>query len=90
MFTLKKENKAENIAAFLERAQSLRALEMIKRFEVVSNIAGTPDNNFDVAVVFDFENLEDLNAYQVSDIHVAFGGFVSTIRETRACIDYEI
>ena len=38
MFTLKEENKEKNIEAFLERAEDLRTLEMIKTFQVVRNV----------------------------------------------------
>ena len=45
MFTLKEENKEATISEFVERAQKLRELEMIKRFEVVTNVVGTPESN---------------------------------------------
>lgn len=90
MFTLKEENREENLAAFLERVQSLRGIPEIKRFEVVVNAAGTPDGNYDVALIFDFDSVETLEVYQKSALHVAFGKFVGTVREQRACIDYEM
>ena len=37
MFTLKEENKEKNINEFLERAEKLRKLEIIKEFNVVRN-----------------------------------------------------
>ena len=49
-----------------------------------------PNANYDVALLFDFETLDDLNAYQVSPEHVAFGQFISAVRTGRACIDYEV
>ena len=84
MFTLKEENKEKNIEAFLERAEDLRTLEMIKTFQVVRNVEKTPASNY----VFD--STETLDAYQKSPEHVAFGEFVYTVRVDRACIDYEI
>ena len=39
MFTLKEENKEQTIAAFFERAQKLREIDVIKKFEVVRNAA---------------------------------------------------
>lgn len=38
---------------------------------------------------FDFKNMDDLNAYQKHPMHVEFGKFITAIRESRACIDYE-
>ncbi len=90
MFQLKEENKEESIREFLRRAESLKGIEQLKRFEAVRNAAAAPANNYDVSLIFDFASIEDLNAYQVSPIHKEFGAFVGTIREARACIDYEL
>ena len=90
MFKLKEENKEKNLADFFEKAQSLKAISEIKSFDVVRNAEGTPESNYDVALIFDFETISDLEAYQKNEIHVNFGKFVATVRETRACIDYEI
>lgn len=90
MFTLKEENKEKNITEFLDRAEKLRELEMIKEFKVVKNAEKTPDSNYDVALIFDFDSMETLDAYQKSPQHVEFGEFVYTVRVNRACIDYEI
>ena len=88
MFTLK-DDKSANAAEFCRRAESLREIPGIRRFEVVRNDPRTPASNYDVALIFDFESVEALNAYQQSPIHLAFGEFVFTVRESRACIDYE-
>ena len=40
--------------------------------------------------IFDFDSLDNLNAYQVCPEHVAFGQFVGAIRIDRACIDYQL
>ncbi len=90
MFTLKEENKDQTIAAFFERAQKLREIDVIKKFEVVRNAEKTPASNYDVALIFDFDTVEALEQYQKSPQHVAFGEFVSSVRIDRACIDYEI
>lgn len=90
MFTLKEENKERNIQEFLERAEKLRELDMIKKFNVVRNAEKTPASNYDVALIFDFDSTESLDAYQKSPLHIEFGEFVYTVRVNRACIDYEI
>lgn len=90
MFTLKEEDKEKNIIEFCERAEKLKAIEEVKAFNVVRNVEGTPDSNYDVALIFDFETVEDLDNYQKSEIHLEFGAFVSTVRENRACIDFEV
>ena len=90
MFTLKEDHKERNIIDFFERAEKLRELEMIKQFNVVRNAEKTPDSNYDVALIFDFDTVETLEEYQKSQLHVEFGEFVYSIRVDRACIDYVI
>lgn len=90
MFKLKEVNKEQNIVEFMNRAQSLKSLKEVRKFDVVRNDKATPESNYDVALVIDFDSVEDLNAYQVSETHVEFGKFVGTVKELRACIDHEI
>lgn len=89
MFTLKGDNKEMAVAEFVDKAQMLRELEMIKGFEVISNVANTPATNYDVSLIFDFESVEALNDYQKAPKHLEFGEYVKTVRIDRACIDYE-
>ena len=55
----------------------------------MTNAAAAPDSNYDLSLIFDFKNMDDLNAYQKHPMHVEFGKFIAAIRESRACIDYE-
>ena len=88
MFTLKDEAKHEKIEEFVTRAESLKVIPQLRRYEVVTNDPATPASNYDVALIFDFDTVEDLDAYQKSPEHLAFGEFVYTVRKDRACIDY--
>ena len=90
MFTLKEENKGNNIAEFLKRAETLKQLEMIKGFSVVRNVENTPASNYDVALIFDFDSVEALDEYQTAPTHLEFAKFVGSVKVDRACIDYEI
>lgn len=90
MFTLKAEGKEQHIAEFMEQAESLRTIGEIRRLEVVRNDPRTPVSNYDVALIADFDTVDDLDAYQKSPVHLAFGEFVYTVRKERACIDYEL
>ncbi len=89
MFTLADDNKEAHIAQFLERGQALCQLPTIQNGQVVRKTQNAPNANYDVALIFDFNTIDDLNAYQVCPQHVAFGQFVGAIRTDRACIDYE-
>ena len=90
MFTLKNENKENNIVEFIKRAEKLKELDIIKKFNVVKNVEKTLNSNYDVALIFDFDTVETLEEYQNSKQHVEFGEFVGSVRKLRACIDYEI
>ena len=89
MFKLKEENKQANLQEMLTRVQSLREIKEVAAFEVVCNGPGMPESNYDVALIFDFANGQDLQTYQDHPTHKAFGAFIGGIRENRACIDYE-
>lgn len=47
-------------------------------------------SNKDIALISSFESEEALQAYQVSDGHVAAGKYVKSVLTDRACIDYEM
>lgn len=89
MFKLKEENREENLKLALEKLEKMKTISLIKRFEVVTNYKNAPESNYELSLIFDFENMEDLNEYQKNPIHVEFGNFISEVREGRACIDYE-
>lgn len=90
MFTLKDDNKEKNINDFFEKIEKLRDLDTIKKFNVVKNVENTPDTNYDVALIFDFDNVKTLDQYQTCPEHLEFAKFLATIKVDRACIDYEI
>ena len=90
MFTLKNDNKEKNINDFFEEIEKLKELATIKKFNVVKNVENTPDTNYDVALIFDFDSVETLDEYQTCKEHLEFAKFLATIKVNRACIDYEI
>lgn len=61
----------------------------LRKGEVVINSADAPDSNYTIALICDFDNIDDLNAYQVHPAHKEFGAFIAGIKTDRACIDYE-
>lgn len=90
MFTLKDDTKEKNINDFFEEIEKLRDLDIIKKFNVVKKVENTTDSNYDVALIFDFDNVETLDEYQTCKEHLKFAKFLATIKVDRACIDYEI
>lgn len=93
MFKLKEEaggkSKTENLHTAVTMLKALYDLPGVVRAEVVTNSPLTPDSNYDLCLIFDFKNVEDLNAYQAHPRHAEFGAFITPLRESRACIDYE-
>lgn len=88
MFKLKEENKEANLKETLARVEMLRGIEQIQRFEVVVNDSEAPESNYEISLIFDFKNMDDLMIYQKDERHIAFGDFIKQVRESRACIDY--
>lgn len=87
MFKLNDVSKAEEAKErFSKVAEKVSEL---KKGEVVINSADAPDSNYTIALICDFESIDDLNAYQVHPAHKEFGAFIAGIKTDRACIDYE-
>lgn len=90
MFKLKEENKKENIEKALKLSDELlRPIDLLRGFDVVVNSPEAPESNYELSLIFDFDSMEDLNAYQAHENHVKFGDFIKSVRTDRACIDYE-
>lgn len=93
MFKLKEadgRSEYENAAEAQRRFEDVIAnVSELKRGEVVVNSKDAPGSNYTIALICDFETIDDLNAYQVHPAHVEFGKFIGTVKTDRACIDYE-
>lgn len=82
--------RKENLDTALDMLKDFKELiPVIKDFKAVSNSPDAPDSNYDLALICDFLNIDDLNAYQTHPEHLKFGKFITKVRESRACIDYE-
>ena len=90
MFKMKEENKEENIHRALELADELlKVIPQIRHYEVVVNSDKAPESNYELSLIFDYDSMEDLEAYQAHPNHIEFGNFIKSVRQDRACIDYE-
>lgn len=90
MFKLKKENHDENLKKALELAEPLKTLPQTTGGDVVVNSSQAPSSNYDLCLIFDFKTIDDLNSYQADPVHQKFVKFITSVRESRACIDPEI
>lgn len=90
MFRFQQEHKEEVIQKALQLSKSLENITCSKGGMTVTNSKLAPQNNYDICLIYDFETIDDLNAYQVDPIHVTFKNYVVEHMSDRACIDIEI
>jgi hypothetical protein len=81
--------KAENLNLMKEMLLGLKTLPMLKNIEVGINSPKADQNNFDIVLDTLFENMDDLNAYQLHPDHKAVAAYIGKIRDERACVDFE-
>ena len=93
LFKLKDEapeaQKLEAMNRFKAAIEALPArIPWIKKVEVGLNI--NPGETWSIALYSEFDSLEDVKAYAVHPDHVAAGKLLAEVKESRACVDYEI
>jgi hypothetical protein len=52
-------------------------------------IYANPEEEYDLALISEFNSMKDLKAYAVHPEHVKAGTGIREILEKRACVDYE-
>lgn len=63
-------------------------IDVIRNIEVGLNI--NPGETWTIALYSEFDTLDDVRAYATHPDHVAAGKLLAEVRESRACVDYEI
>ena|SRR5690554_1555766 len=81
------DEQVERIARDLESLAG-RIPEIIS-IRVVRNVVN-PGQNFDAAVIADFENADALRAYIAHPDHVEASAFLKSVTIQRACVDFEV
>ncbi|MCI9531984.1 MAG: Dabb family protein [Lachnospiraceae bacterium] len=94
MFKLKEgangKTALENAKEAQAKAISLKdTVPSVTEMEVVCNAPAADGTNYELALICSFEDMEALEAYQKHPEHVKFGAYITGLRESRACIDYE-
>ncbi len=83
--------KAENVRMTADKLLALQGvIPTLLRTEVHIGAEGSAPANADLILISDFESFETLKEYLVHPAHVAIGQFMRPLRESRACVDYEI
>lgn len=73
-----------------EKLESLRGkVPQLIDLHVGINI-DNPHANFDVVLYSQFNNMDELAAYQVHPEHQAVGQYIKSLVVERACVDYSI
>ena len=93
LFKLKDEAPAdEKLAAMNSFKAAIEALpakiSVIRKIEVGLNI--NPAEAWSIALYSEFDTLDDVKYYATHPDHVAAGKLIAAVKESRACVDYEI
>jgi hypothetical protein len=83
-------SKAENVQLVATMLRALPAqIETIKSFEVGINQLDSP-RAYDLSILADYDNWEDLDLYTKHPAHVAVVEFLNKVREVTHSCDYEV
>ncbi len=83
--------KAENLDLAMDNAEKLdKQIDCKISIKPMLNVKSSDERNFDFVLLCEFESIEQMENYKVHPAHVAFGKFITPLREARACIDYEV
>ncbi|MBK9330202.1 MAG: Dabb family protein [Sphingobacteriales bacterium] len=86
---LKEHEKNGNAQRVKQLLEDLKDIGFIERIEVGINSEDTPQDNWDVVLIAEFNTLEDLNRYQAHPRHKEAGAFIKSVVEQRVCVDYK-
>ena len=75
--------------AFKDAIEALPAkIPFSRKIEVGLNI--NPAETWSIALYSEFDTLDDVRQYAVHPDHVAAGKLLAEVKESRACVDYEL
>ena len=91
LFKLKEtETPAEKMEIMQQFKSGLEALKakipVLKHIEVGINM--NPAESFDIALVTEFDSMDDLQTYAAHPEHVAVTQIIKDVKESRSCVDY--
>lgn len=93
LFKLKDDVSADTkLAAMHAFKDAIEALPVkipfIRKIEVGLNI--NPAETWSIALYSEFDTLDDVKRYAIHPDHVAAGKLLAEVKESRACVDYEL
>ena len=82
----------EKLAAMNNFKKAIEALpakiSVIRKIEVGLNV--NPAETWNIALYSEFDTLDDVKFYAAHPDHVAAGKLIAGVKESRACVDYEV
>ena len=63
-------------------------ISVIRKIEVGLNV--NPAETWNIALYSEFDTLDDVKFYAAHPDHVAAGKLIAGVKESRACVDYEV
>ncbi|MHB8066717.1 MAG: Dabb family protein [Desulfobaccales bacterium] len=88
LFKLKDRSPKSIEKAFTVLSSLGGKIPQLRFFEVGTDVLHT-DRSYDLALVARFDNLEDLQAYQVHPLHQEVVKYILSVRESTVAVDYE-
>lgn len=83
------EQRLEAMRSFKAAIEALpERISCIRKVEVGLNV--NPSEAWHIALYSEFDSLDDVKRYAVHPDHVAAGKLLAEVKESRACVDYEI
>lgn len=83
------EKRMEAATKFKEALMALPSqIECLKSMEV--GINSNPDEHWDLVLIAQVENMDDLQTYATHPLHVKAASIIKDCKEDRACIDYQV
>ena len=81
--------KAENALYIKQELEKLQlTIPQILKIEVGINTPEAQDGNYYIAFYSEFENMTQLEEYQVHPDHKRIAAYIGKVRTERACVDY--
>ena len=82
--------KAENLDIVRDKLFALLPIiPELKKMEIGKDVSHT-DMSYDLILITEFENLDDLHTYAVHPEHLKVSGYVRSVVESRVVLDCEI
>ena len=83
--------KAQNAALIERKLWELKhSIPEIQSMEVGINSDQAADDNYDVVLIAEFNNFDELKTYQTHKDHQAFITFIAPLRSDKVAVDYKI